>query len=284
MITIKNGYLTAKFSCVGAELKSLLHNNREYIWQGNPEFWSGSAPILFPICSCLKGGKYKYNGKEYTMTKHGYVSEKLFDVVEKSDNKVTFLHTWDEETFKVFPFKYKLYVTYELTDYKLIITYKVNNLTDGDMYFSIGGHEGYNCEGGIEDYDIIFPKNVTLKAMDLSEFVDSLSDKTVTVLENGNCLSLDYNYFKIDALIFKNIDFSDVVLRNRKSGNIIKSSFEGFPYMLFWTKKDAPLICIEPWCGITDNINSNGDITTKEGIEHLGIGETFERKREIEIQ
>ena len=56
-----------------------------------------------------------------------------------------------------------------------------------------------------------------------------------------------------------------------KSGNIIKSSFEGFPYMLFWTKKDAPLICIEPWCGITDNINSKGDITIKEGIELLPI-------------
>ena len=283
MITIKNEFLTAKFNTVGAELKSLSYNDQEYIWQGDPKFWNNSAPILFPICSCLKGDTYYYKNKAYKMQKHGYVSSKTFEVVEISENKVTFLHKSDDETFKVFPFEYELFVIYELVDKKLNITYKVNNLTDGDMYFSIGAHEGFICEGGVEDYEILFPKNVTLKAMELENFVDALSDDTVTILENDNCLSLDYKYFSIDALIFKNIDFSEVVLKNRKNGKMIKSSFEGFPYLLFWTKKDAPLLCIEPWCGITDNINSNQDITVKEGIEHLEKGETFTRIRTIEI-
>lgn len=283
MVTIKNEYLTAKFNTVGAELKSLIYNGQEYIWQGDPKFWKDSAPILFPICSCLKGDTYFYNDKEYKMPKHGYVSGKLFEIIEKSDSKVTFLHKSDDATLEIFPFEYELFVIYELVGKKLNITYKVNNLTDGDMYFSIGAHEGFICEGGIEDYEILFPKNVTLKAMELENFVDALSDDTVTILENDNCLSLDYKYFSIDALIFKNIDFSEVVLKNRKNGKMIKSSFEGFPYLLFWTKKDAPLLCIEPWCGITDNINSNQDITVKDGIEHLKKGETFQKIRTIEI-
>lgn len=51
MIEIKNDHLTASISPLGAELQSLKlnHNQHELIWQRDPEVWSGSAPILFPI-------------------------------------------------------------------------------------------------------------------------------------------------------------------------------------------------------------------------------------------
>ncbi len=283
MVTIKNEYLTAKFNKIGAELKSLSYNGDEYIWQGDERFWKNSAPILFPICSCLKGDTYFYNGKNYKMQKHGYVSGEQFSVVDLCDSKVTFLHKSNNETFKIFPFEYELFVIYELIGKKLNITYKVNNLTDGDMYFSIGAHEGFVCEGGIQNYDILFPKKLTLNAIKLNGFVDYLGNETQTVLKNDDCLHLEYKYFDIDALIFKNIDFNEVILKNRKNGKMIKSKFNGFPYLLFWSKKEAPLICIEPWCGITDNVNTNQDIAVKEGIEHLEKGETFQRTRTIEI-
>ena len=63
MVTIKNEYLTAKINELGAELKSLVCNDTEYIWEGRSEVWAGSCPLLFPICGGLKNDKYVLNGK-----------------------------------------------------------------------------------------------------------------------------------------------------------------------------------------------------------------------------
>ena len=281
MVVIKNEYITAKFNELGAELKSLSCDGKEYIWPGDDKFWSDSAPVLFPICSGLLDDTYYYKNKAYHMEKHGYASGYVFEVVEKRENYVSFLHKWNEKTYKIYPFRYELYINYELVDKKLNITYKVNNLSDDDMYFSIGGHEGFICEGGIENYELVFPKKVNLDACVLGGSV--LGNETERILENSDMFNLDYKYFTIDAIILKNVDFSEVILKNNINGNVLKSSFEGFPYLLFWTRPDAPLLCIEPWCGITDGVGTTQDITVKEGIEHLNVGETFNRTRTIEI-
>ena len=83
MVTIKNEFITAQFNEVGAELKSLFCNDREYMWPGHPEVWTGTSPIMFPICSGLKEDKYILNGKEYTLQKHGFARFKTFEVENK---------------------------------------------------------------------------------------------------------------------------------------------------------------------------------------------------------
>ena len=47
--------------------------------------------------------------------------------------------------------------------------------------------------------------------------------------------------------------------------------FEGFDYLFVWTKPKAyaNYICIEPWCGIPDFVDSDFDITKKRGIVKL---------------
>lgn len=281
MVVIQNEFIIAKFNEKGAELKSLVCNNKEYIWHGDKKFWSSSAPVLFPICSGLKDDKFYYKNKAYNMPKHGYAANCAFEIAEQSEDSVSFLHKSNIDTLKIYPFEYELFIIYKLFDKKLNITYKVNNLTNGDMYFSIGAHEGFVCEGGIENCDLIFPKSVTLDSYELQG--NLLGNSTVRIIHENNVLPLDYKYFSVDAIILKNIDFSEVVLKNRLTKTALKSTFEGFPYMLFWSTNNAPFLCIEPWCGITDSVDTTQDITLKEGIEHLPKGETFEKTRIIEI-
>ena len=164
MITIKNKYLTASFNNVGAELKSLVCNDTEYIWEGRSEVWTGSCPLLFPICGGLKNDKYVLNGKEYTLQKHGYARFKTFEVENKTETSVVFLHKSDDKTKNCFPFDYELRVIYTLTDKTIKIDYLIKNLSSDTMYFNIGSHEGYYTPEGIEDYDVIFPKNETLNS------------------------------------------------------------------------------------------------------------------------
>lgn len=73
MITLRNGRWGAQISEMGAELKSLvdLRSGQEYVWNGDPAWWNGSAPELFPVIGGLKGGEFMYEGKTRWFFKEG---------------------------------------------------------------------------------------------------------------------------------------------------------------------------------------------------------------------
>ena len=281
MITIKNDYLTAKINEVGAELKSLVCNDIQYIWQGDERFWAGSAPLLFPICSGLKDDEYYLDGKKYTLQKHGYARFCKFEVENQVEDSVTFLLCSNEESLKQFPFRYELRVTYTLENKTLKVKYDVKNLSDDTMYFSIGAHEGYYCPEGIEEYDVILPEAETLDSTVLEGNV--LGNNKVRIIENSDRIALKYDYFAVDALVFKDMKARSAVLKNRNNGKAVKVTFEGCDYFLLWTKPDAPYICLEPWCGISDNKDTDKNFKTKEGIRQIAAGGNFVNEHSIEV-
>lgn len=281
MVIITNGVLTAKIEEKGAELRSLMCGNKEYIWQGDERYWTGSAPILFPICSGLKDDEYILDGKTYGLNKHGFAKNMVFDVEKNNGDSVTFLLKSDEQTLKVYPFEFELRVTFALNDKKLDVKYDVKNVSEKDMYFSIGAHEAYACPEGIEEYDVELPQKETLYTSVLEGNV--LGNKKELILDNGEKIALKYDYFAVDALVFKDIKARSVILNNRKGGRKVKVTFNGFDYLLLWTKPSAGYICIEPWCGISDNIDTDKNFKNKEGINVISKGDTFTRLHSLEI-
>ena len=282
MITISNEFVTAVFSEIGAELKSLKCNDKEYIWNGDPAFWTGSSPVLFPICSGLKDDEFIYDGKAYTMPKHGFARRSTFEVETVDANTATFLLSSKNCPRDNYPFEYEFRIIYTLTGKKLNVEYNIRNLTDGDMYFSVGAHEAYYCPEGIEAYEIIFNEKENLDAYQLEGPL--LSFNTKSYGQDTRILSLNSSLFENDCLIFKNLNSNCVVLHNKITDQEIKVDFEGFPYLLVWTVPKAPFICIEPWCGITDNVNTTKQLQEKEGIQKLTKGGSFYRIHSFEIQ
>lgn len=281
MVTLKKEKISVQINEIGAEIKSLIKDEIEYMWKGCPEIWDKSAPILFPICGGLKDDKFIFDGKEYTLDKHGYARFFEFEVESKSDTKAVFLHKSNEETLKSYPFSYELRIIYDLTDDGIKVTYNVKNTDSKNMYFSIGSHEGYFTPEGIEDYDVIFPEKETLNSV----MVDGalLQQNTLPIIKNSNVLPLYDKYFVIDALVFKDVKSSSATLRNRKTGRFVKVDFPNKPYLLLWHKHGAPYICIEPWQGIPDPQETDYDITKKEGIVELPIGKTYEVSHTITV-
>ena len=281
MITLKNKFLTASINEVGAELKSLTFDGKEYIWEGRSEVWAGSSPLLFPICGGLKDDKFTYKGKEYTLKKHGYARFTTFEIENKTDSSVVFLHKSDEETKKSFPFDYELRVIYTLDGKTVKVDYSVKNLTDDNMYFSIGSHEGYYTPEGIEDYDVIFPQNETLNAYVL--YGNLLSNQQLPILKDSNILPLYDKYFTVDALVFRDLKSRSATLRNRKTGKAVRVDFPDADYFLLWHKPSSPYMCLEPWSGIPDIVGSSYDITEKEGIIALESGREYKSSHTLNI-
>lgn len=280
-IILSNSQLTATINSLGAELISLKNNNnREFIWEGNPDFWGKHSPILFPIVGSLKNNTYIYNSTVYLLPRHGFARDMNFDVIEQTNEKVVFSLKETETTLEKYPFKFELHISYTLSNTKLNIGFKVKNNNHFSMPFSIGAHPAFAIADNFDNYKLKFEKFEKLEVSILEK--DLISNTTYELLLENNCLPLKYPLFDNDALIFKTIESKSVTLLQNEVP-ILKVHYNDFPSLGIWTKSQAPFICIEPWIGYADTINNNGNLEEKEGIQILGINQKFEINYLIEI-
>lgn len=279
-ITISNNELSASINTKGAELFSLKQDEREYMWEGNQQFWGKHSPVLFPIVGTLKNNRYFFNGKEYGMTRHGFARDNEFAVKHLDNSSVTFSFTSNEETRKQYPFDFGLEISYTLENNNLHISYTVSNLSSIDMPFSLGAHPAFALPGNFEDYSLQFEKDEILWSTPLKN--DLLTDDKINIPITSGELPLSYTLFENDALIFKNQISKEITIK--KNGNpFLKVSFNDFPHLGIWTKINAPFLCIEPWQGYSDLFNTTGNLFDKEGIVVLRAGSTFSASLYIEI-
>ena len=117
LITLKNEKMTMIISTLGAEPQSLVTEGREYIWNGDKEYWFRRAPLLFPIIGPTKNDMIGYKGKEYKMPGNGFARDTEFTLVSQKEDSATFVLEDSEETReKYYPFGFILKVTYTLLE------------------------------------------------------------------------------------------------------------------------------------------------------------------------
>lgn len=275
-ITIKNEHLTVAISTNGAQLQSIKNSKGdEYLWQGDERYWGDRAPVLFPVCGRLYDGKYTYAGKTYHMDAHGFAQKSDFAVESVTENKAVLLITDTEETRKCYPFAFEMRAVFELSENSINITYRVDNKTDGEIYFSVGSHEGYLLTGNYDDYSIVFEGEQTIEnALLNGPFLNGTSEEIK--LSDGEW-TLDDNFFaERDTLIIRDIRKKSVLLHSKNTPNTVKVDFDGFNNLLFWKEPCGNFLCIEPWCGLPDYDGKVSDLSMKDGIIKLEKDGVFE--------
>lgn len=279
--TISNSKLSATINHHGAELVSLQSIGiREYIWEGKPEFWGKHSPILFPIVGTLKGNSFTYNQNSYKLSRHGFARDMDFNLISQSENELVFSLQSNKVTKEHYPFDFELRLIYTLNDSQLTIKYVVINMDSSTMYYSIGGHPAFALPNKFEDYSLQFESNENLISYQLEN--DLLSDKSRKINLNENRLPLTYSLFVDDALIFKELKSKQIQLLENNLP-ILNFKFNDFPNFGIWTKQNAPFICLEPWIGYSDVIETSGDIVDKEAIQILKSNTSKEYSFSIEI-
>lgn len=262
----------------GAELISAKHNGIEKIHDG-ASFWNRHAPILFPIVGKLKNGKTIINNQEFEMGQHGFARDMEFEKI--GDN--SYVLKSNEETLKKFPFKFELYVSYEVNENKLITKYKVVNKDDKEMLFGLGGHPAFVCYYSTGKYRIDFEK--IEDEIEIVQLEDGLvSNKKIPLKKyfKENRIFLDKNTFENDAIIMKNLKSQKIYLRTEQK-KVLSFDFTGFKYLAIWSKPEAPFVCIEPWFNTADNVESDGDFSKKENILKLTPNQEFNAEYTVEF-
>ena len=267
MIELKSDYLQVEFQSLGGALSSIKDKDGvEYLWQGDPAYWSGQAPVLFPICGSVRNDSVVYDKedgsqKEGKIPRHGLVRKKEFTLVEQTEHSVTFAIEDDEEMYANYPYHFRLEIIYTVTGKTVRTQYKIyNKEAEKSMPYFIGGHPGFNCplldDETYEDYYLEFEKPETCSVPKPFPETGMLDFKDRSPwLNNQKELDLNYDFFSYDAVTLDELESRSVALRSRKHDKGLKLHFEEFSNLIVWsTLNKGPFIALEPWSGLSTSI------------------------------
>ena len=289
--TLKNKKLTVIFESKGATLHSIKDNDGvEYLWEGNPEYWSGQAPVLFPICGSIRDDKAQIgDGKQTNMPRHGIVRKKEFKCVTETENSILFEIESNEEMLAQYPYEFKLGIEYTLKDKKITIRYIIENKDKEIMPFQIGVHPGFHCplykEESYDDYELVFEKKETCTVptpVTETGLIDM--EHRSGFLEDTDTLPLKHDLFSVDAVILDQLKSRAVTLKSKKHNKGIRLDFEQFPYLILWsTAKEADFVAMEPWIGLSTCSDEGDKFEEKRNIQYVQAGEVKEYEFHINI-
>jgi galactose mutarotase-like enzyme len=288
MVKIENENCTVVISQKGAELQSIYNRDlkQEYLWNGDPAYWAKRSPVLFPIIGTLKNDTYYFDAKPYRLGRHGFARDMEFMVTAQAKTAVVFTLESNAATLDKYPFDFRFDVKYELTGNSVKTVYSIRNTGKAAMYFSVGGHPAFKlplAEGiSYSDYYLEFnhPEHAGRWPISKDGLIES---KPVEWLNHTNRLPLTKELFQKDALVFKGLASNSVVLKSDKDARGLSFDFTGFPYLGIWAATNADFVCIEPWCGIADSVNTDQQLVNKEGIHLLQPAKSFERTWSVTV-
>ena len=273
LYTLENQIAKVVVSSHAAEIHSFIKKdeNIEYMWQGDPKFWSGRNPTLFPQVSNTRDGIHIFKNQRYIMGNHGFTRHSDFTLVSSDATDLILSLKDNAETYQQYPYHFELLIHFHLDGLKLNINYEIHNLDEAVMPFGFGLHPAFNCpmaDDRFEDYRIEF---------------ENAADNQFEMI-NDQTMNLNYELFeKYSTVILKDFKSKYVTLTNGQQA--IRVHTAGFPLLAFWTKPElkAPFVCIEPWHSYDNSPEIDLPFNDRKGIINLEAGKTFTTDYAIEI-
>ena len=274
---------------LGGELISCEKNGVEHVWTGDAAYWTGHAPILFPVVCALKNGRTSFGGMPFSMKQHGFARRLEFTPLRVAEDRISMVLTDSPETREMYPYSFSLTVTHTLTDNGFKTEYEVLNTNASVLPFAIGGHAGFMCPllpgEAFSDYRIVFEKKENPAAMLLND--DSLLSEGLTrdvLEEDGTVLPAAVLARSESALIFPHLASRRLLFENSKTGKGLVFTFGNFVNLGIWTPpgKDAPFLCLEPWQGLPSYDTDSWIFEEKADVVFLPAGQIFRAEYEMQ--
>ncbi len=281
---LENEAMCIAVSTKGAELRSLYSKvtQTEYLWQMGYETWPHHSMLLFPNPGRIAGDRTLIDGKVYPATMHGFANDMEFEVLQADGEHLLLQISDTEQTRKSFPYRFRLQVAFALEGALVKQTFRVINEDTRTVYFSLGAHPGFYCPIAIdetgEDYVLTFDSPQNINQMEMQKDTRLLTGKRTPRLTGERELFIGEHFFDDGPMIWENVQAKTVTMRSVRSGRFVQMGIEGFPYLCLWgVGGKMSILCIEPWCGVTDLADTDHVWERKLGIESVDVGDVFER-------
>lgn len=288
MHVMENERLRVSVSDKGAEIRSIYDKKkeREALWTGDPTYWKGQAPVLFPFVGKVTGGAYTYEGEKYPIKQHGFARDMDFALVSAEADCVVHRLTATEETKKVYPFDFELELVHRLEGNRITVEWHVKNRGDKTMYFSIGGHPGFivgKKTGCLITFD--GQEELTRSIINLETGCMDTTKSEVLKLKDG-AYEVEPHSFDVDALVFDNAQVKKVGIISAEGEKLVTMYCPDALSLGVWSKpqEDAPFICLEPWIGRCDNDGFAGELKDKFNEQALEAGAAFDAVYDLVIE
>jgi galactose mutarotase-like enzyme len=273
-VRIGNDHLSAAINPLGAELSSLCDAaGRELMTDADPAFWTGRAPLLFPVIGVTRDG-IRLNGRHYPMAKHGFARHAMFEVVTVEPTRAVFSLGDSEETRASYPFAFRLEAEFRLEDATLVMDVRILNRGEVVMPASFGFHPAFAWPlpygRARADHRITFereePSKLRVIAPD-GQIAQGLRDSPL----DGRVLHLADDLFTQDALVWDPVE-SRSLTYGADGAPQLRIAFPDTDKLGIWTKPGAAYVCVEPWHGIADPEGFDGDFAEKPGVFVVPVG------------
>lgn len=252
--------------------RELLYQHTHF-WEHGNSHLPGGWPFIFPICARIARekifGNYLYDGEIYNLPIHGFASAMAWEVktTDREDRLILTLES-TAETLRCYPFHFRIELEYVVTDKKFICYQRYSNTGTKPMPYYAGFHPYFLTPPPPTQKAEVMLNYHALRRFrynaDLTDLIGtqellsmpiSIADPTINEqlveLDKNKSISLTYpDGFKINWLV------------------IGEKDPEMFRYVQTYTQTAEPFICVEPWMGVPNALNS------VSGVRWLNPGES----------
>ncbi len=283
-VRIENEHLSVEIAPMGAEMQNLrTSDGADWLWDGDPQFWTGRAPVLFPKVGRSPEDHLVIEGQRYPMSQHGFARRSEFALIDSGADFARFELRAGETTRKVYPFEFSLVIEHRLEGRGVRTVAVVSNLDQRPMPYGIGFHPAFlwplpGCEG--EKHRVTLDNGAEPLLAQLEGGLVK-REKLPSPFVEGE-LALHDDLFKADALIFP--EGAGTGLRYGADTRAVRFTWENLPNLALWSKQGAQFVCLEPWHGTAAMVGGSDALEERPFVEVLPPGESRQYGLKVELE
>lgn len=286
---IENELLKVGINSYGGSLTNIIDkiDGEEMLYQPLENSWKGQDVVIFPVVGKLKDKKYTVDSKEYKIESHGLIRYDNLELFEQKSDEITFIYYSNSLTLEQYPYDFEFKVNYKLIGKTVKVSYLVNNTSDSTMFYGIGGHPAFICDGIFTEKEFDLKGNyvgldcIVSEKYLLNETGSNITGKTSF---NQNVIELSKEFFRKELTLIIGSDTLKSATLFRKNGKKVVVKMESNKYVALWSDEYFGNYCaIEPWWSLPDFVDNDSELKNKQTFISQEAHTTKKYSYEIEI-
>jgi len=243
----------------GGTLVQLSRNGIDFLYEDPKNLDSTERPrcgipFLFPMFGRLAEDTFFLDGKRYPMEIHGFAHISQWQVENCGKSCLHLSLEATEETLKMYPFRFRVELIFQLQGGRLSIHQVYRNLDDKIMPYSFGFHPYFQL------------KELSQTVFDITAAyqMDMITGKLLPFGRDAVRLPLAEGRPETGAA-FAGVQGPVGIRLAQEKRQITMEFDDAFQNLVLWHPVGKPFVCVEPTNGVPNGLNTGHYLTLQPG-------------------